>query len=307
MNEQNTSAAATPKGFGKSRVFRIVAAAVGIVAVLAAVTWMAFRQHAAKRIAERKVWLERFGIDSDGTQDFVPLPDQLPVQVYAARLGGELYVDRRLARNPYRVCGACHRLNEGGIDARALGGVLARPTYNAVFADVFLHDGSVTGMPALVRRMIESPAFCAGGPLSNIVARLAADEKTLTRFQQIYEDGVTENNLIDAIVQYERTLFTSAQLFDLWCAGRKDVFNARQTHGAELFRKRRCLDCHDGPALGTLKLVDGKKVPGLRGLSQRRAYLPDARTDLGSVLSLMPGGNLEARDRADLVSFLKTL
>lgn len=288
-------------------LFTVLACVLGGVAILVSLWSGIARYRVTRQAAERKEFFARFGIDSDGTREFVALPKALTSNALSARLGEALFVDKRLARSPYRVCGACHRLNEGGIDARALDGHLPRTVYNAIFADVFLHDGSVTGFPALVRHMIESPDHCAGGPLSNVVARLAADEKLRARFQTAYPDGLTEDNILDAFDQYQRTLFSTGLPFDRWCAGRTNALNAVQTRGFDIFRKRKCTDCHYGPALGMLKVADGKKVPGLRGLSQRRAYLPDARVDLGAVLTLMPGGDLEAEDRRALTAFLKTL
>ena len=291
----------------RHRLFTVLACALGCVALIVAIWWGVARHRTARQIAERQDFFARFGIDSDGTREFVPLPRAITHNALSARLGEALFIDKRLARSPYRVCGACPRLNEGGIDARALGGKLPRTVYNAIFADVFLHDGSVTGFPALVRHMIESPDFCAGGPLSNAVARLAADDKLRKRFEMAYPGGLTEDNVLDAFSQHQRTLFSAGLPFDLWCAGRTNALNAIQKQGFAIFRRQKCDSCHYGPALGTLKVAGGKKVPGLRGLSQRRAYLPDARTDLGAVLTLMPNGDVEAEDRRALTAFLKTL
>ncbi len=289
---------------------KIILAATSALAAAALVygIWRGVERHRARvRIEARKSFFARFGISSDGTREFTPLPESLTHNAAATRLGEKLFSDKRLASNSYRTCGACHRLNEGGIDPGMPAGVLSRTVFNAVFADVFLHDGSVTGITALVRRMIEGGDFCAGGSISNVAARLAADEKTLRQFQFAYDDGVTPGNIVDALVQYERTLFTSGEVFDLWCAGHKDMFNAQQTRGFDVFRERRCTTCHYGPALGTLKVSDGRKVPCLRGISRRRVFLPNGDADLGAVAARMPGGMLEAEDRAALVAFLKTL
>ena len=291
----------------KRQMLLILACALGALAAVVGIWAGITHILTARHIAERKEFLARFGIDSDGKREFVPLPKGLTHNAMSARLGEALFIDRRLARTQYRVCGACHRLNEGGIDARALDGRLPRTVYNAIFADVYLRDGSVTGFPALVRHMIESPNHCAGGSLSNIVARLAADETLSKRFQMAYPDGLTEDNILDAFEQYQRTLFSSSLPFDHWCNGRTNALNTVQKKGLTVFRKRKCTDCHYGPALGTLKVADGKKVPGLRGISQRRAYLPDARTDLGAVLTLMSGGDVDEEDRRALTAFLKTL
>ena len=289
------------------RLITIISFALGALAIGVCIWLGVSFVRTERQIAERREFLARFGIDSDGKMEFVPLPRGLTHNAISARLGETLFIDRRLARTQYRVCGACHRMNEGGIDARALDGRLPRTVYNAVFADVFLHDGSVTGFPALVRHMIESPNHCAGGPLSNIVARLATDEKLARSFQKAYPDGLTEDNVLDAFGQYQRTLFSSGLPFDYWCNGRTNALDAVQKKGFAIFRDRKCTDCHYGPALGLLKVADGKKVPGLRGISLRRAYLPDARTDLGAVLTLMPGGDLEADERRALTAFLKAL
>ena len=216
------------------RITVIVACALaGAAALLCAAWWLAGSVKAARQAAERQELYKRLGIDADPKREFIPLPDILPHNAPAARLGQSLFVDRRLARSPYRMCGACHRLNEGGIDARALDGTLPRTAYNAVFADVFLHDGSVTGMPALVRHMIGSTNFCAGGSISNVAERLAADEKTRKMFQLAYTNGVTADNVVNALVEYQRTLFTSRRKFDHWCAGRTNALDAVQQRGVE--------------------------------------------------------------------------
>ena len=290
------------------RTIAVAACALGgAAALLCAAWWWSGRAKAARQAAERQELYTRLGIVAEGTPEFIALPEALTHHAPAARLGQMLFADRRMARNQHRVCGACHRLNDGGIDARALGGVLPRTAFNAVFADVFLHDGSVTGLPALVRHMIESPDFCAGGTVSNVAERLDADEKLRKMFQQAYPDGVTGDNVVAALVEHQRTLFTPRRKFDLWCVGRTNALDAVQLRGFGVFRRRDCTDCHYGPALGTLKMAGGKKVPGLRGLSLRRAYLPDATTNLVTVIERMPGGKLDDEDREALAAFLNAL
>ena len=79
--------------------------------------------------------------------------------------------------------------------------------------------------------------------------------------------------------------------------------------GLSVFRQQRCTDCHDGPVLGAWKVVDGKKVPALRGLSTRKVYSAGGlRNDFGAVLPFMPGGDIEsAAERLALVAFLGCL
>lgn len=285
------------------------AAAVVLLAVCGTVAWMWGRHRAEQaRIAERKRVCERFGIETDGTCDFVALPRTLVHRSVAADLGRALYTDARLVRLPYRTCAACHRLNQGGIDGRCHEGVLTRPVYNAALGEVFFHDGRETALTNVVRTMIESGVYGAGGPLEARVENLKKDAATVRRFQFAYEDGVTAANVVNALEEYLRTLLTSGAPLDLWCVGRTDAFTPEQKKGLDVFQRRRCLTCHDGPALGARRVTDGKKVAGLRGLRLRKAYLPDGlEPDLGVVIMRMPGGSLEADERAALVAFLKTL
>lgn len=297
----------------KKTVNRWVAAVALASAVMAVVgtcvvrAWCERRREAAV-VAERVAFLERFGIVSDGREPFVALPPCLPHGSQQADLGRAMFCERKLARTSRRTCAVCHSLNMGGSDGRVHGKYLTRPAMNAVFAPFYLHDGSVTNMEDLIRRMIEDPEFSGVESLDRAVLKLAADPQMLERFRAVYPDGLTATNVVDSIVQYSRTLMTGNMPFDAYCGGRTNALGAAQIRGMTLFRQRNCMSCHDGPVLGTLKISNGRKVPALRGISRRRAFLSDGSlNDLGAVLSRMEGGDLEDEERAALVSFLKAL
>ena len=294
------------------RALWIAAAALSIAAVFGVHAYLdARRERLAKDTekADRIARLDRLGIRSDGTEDFFALPPSLPVDQNAAAAGGMLFRDRRLTTPKARSCQSCHPLNTGGSDGKLHGGVLTRPVMNAGFADVFLHDGSVTGLTALVERMIVDEHFGGGTNLALSAAWIGSDIKFSYRFKKRYQDGVTVSNVLDALTAYAKTLVTHNEAFDRFCAGQKDALTEEQVRGLEIFRTRKCIDCHGGPVLGAWKVVDGKKVPALRGLSRRKAYSAGGlRSDLGAVLSFMPGGDIEsAAERIALVAFLKTL
>lgn len=287
----------------------VLAAALAVAGVYG-VHRLAESRRRAVKVEARRTFLARFGIASDGTQDFVALPPTLPHAAGPSRLGEDLFCDRRLAQSQRRRCAACHCLNEGGVDGQLHGGVLTRTVMNAVFSPVFLHDGSLTNLGDVVVRMIERREFAGGGTLDKVVSRLGADEKLLARFRANYETGLVGSNVVDALVQNFRTVLTRPQTpFDRYWNGRSDALDATQKRGMELFRTRGCLNCHDGPALGGLRVSEGRKVPTLRGLGYRKVFLTDGSlTELGAVLARMPGGSPEDEGaRAALVAFLKSL
>lgn len=285
---------------------------VAAVLALAGVLWIQRAQEArrqAEKVEARRTFLARFGIDADGTQDFIALPPALPHAAGPSRLGEDLFCDRRLAQSPRRTCSACHCLNEGGVDGQVHGGVLTRTVQNAVFSPLYLHDGSLTNLGDVVVRMIERREFAGGGSLKKVVSRLGADEKMLARFRANYATGLVESNVVDAIVQNFRTLLTPRTPFDRYWGGKTEVLDKTQKKGMELFRTKGCLSCHDGPALGGLRMSEGRKVPMLRGLGFRKVFLTDGSlTELGGVLARMPGSPMEDEAaRAALIAFLKSL
>ena len=267
----------------------------------------------ARAAAEREALYRQFGIDAPGTRRFVPLPSILSHNHGRAEIGRKLFNDRRLTssqKSQSLVCGACHWLGAGGTDSRIHHGVLTRPVYNASFATVYLHDGSVSNLPAAVTKMIEHPHFSGGGPLARVVSRLAGDEVIVRRFTTVYgQDGLAGTNVVDAVVEYMKTLTTVGTPYDFWCAGHADAFTPEQQRGSEVFLTAKCMDCHDGPVLGARKVSRGRKVSALRGLGLRKAYLTEGKVkDLDAVVPMMPGGDaLSPEDRKVLVEFLKAL
>ena len=267
----------------------------------------------AKAAAEREELYRQFGIDAPGTRRFVPLPSILSHNHGRAEIGRKLFNDRRLTssqKSQGLVCGACHWLGAGGTDSKIHHGVLTRPVCNVSFATAYLHDGSIPDVQSAVTKMIEHPHFSGGGPLARVVARLAGDEGIVRRFTTAYgQDGLADTNVVDAVVEYMKTLITAGTPYDFWCAGHADAFTPEQQRGSEVFLAARCMDCHDGPVLGSRKVSGGRKVPALRGLGLRKAYLTEGKIkDLDAVVPLMPGGDaLPPEDRKALVEFLKAL
>ena len=266
----------------------------------------------AKAVAAREEVYRQFGIDAPGTRLFVPLPPVLSHDYGGAKLGERLFNDRRLtcSRVSQRlVCGACHHLGAGGTDSRRHHGVLTRPVLNAAFATSYLHDGSITNLHEAIARMIEHPHFSGGGPLASVAARLAEDTAISNQFQIVYKDGLTGTNVVDAVAEYMKTLVSANTAYDFWCTGDTDRLSPEQRRGSEVFLAARCMDCHDGPVLGSRKVSRGRKVPALRGLGLRTAYLTEGKIkDLNAVVPLMPGGEaLPPEDLKSLVEFLKAL
>ena len=290
------------------------AAAVVAVAALAVATRALLRwSERRSQVESRRAELARLGLPGDGTREFVPLPAILPHSALAAHIGADLFCDKRLARTSRRTCSSCHWLNMGGTDGKVHGGALTRPFVNAALATRFMRDGAVTNIADAVAIMMERGEYAGGGAPDAVAARLAADAPLVARFRLCYGGAPCASNVVDSIVQYGRTVLSAGRPFDRHLGGDAGgAFGERQKAGLEVFRRRRCTDCHNGPGLGGTMASNGRKVSALRGLGLRGVYLSDgSSTDLGAVVALMPGvddgGEMDEEERGDLVAFLKSL
>lgn len=289
--------------------------AYAVAALAVGVCFLVNRMGIAKRpaytpediSAEYAAW----GIDAAGMKEFVPLPTHVPYDISAAVIGGDMFNCARIGMGT-RSCAACHPLTEGGADGKLHMGVFTRPAKNALFGKFYLHDGSVSNLSALVRRMIEDDRFIGAGTLSNAVARLAEDGRIRRKFENCYGDGgLVGSNLVDSIVNYSCTLMTANGPFDRFCGGR-DALPPKALAGFGHFKARNCARCHSGPALGMRVVTeDGMRVPALRGLSSRRVYQANGRlyTDLAAAVAMMPDSDFEEDEegRLSLLAFLRCL
>lgn len=285
---------------------------LAVFAVLAGVATLAVSKWMVRRaeIAANRTELRRLGLPGDGTREFVALPAILPHNALAARIGGELFMDKRLARTSRRTCSSCHWMNMGGSDGKLHKGVMTRPFVNAVASTVFLHDGSLKSFADATKLMLTDGDFAGGGTLEQITARLSADPNVTGPFSRAYETGLTTTNLIDALEQYARTTLSAGRPFDRFQGGDDHALPPLEKTGLELFKERKCVACHSGPVMGGHQVYEGRKVTPLRGVGQRQVFLADASTrDLGVAISRMPsgGGEWTTEERAALVAFLKTL
>lgn len=286
---------------------------VGVLLMSAGLLYCGYQKFMAHKQAQkfqaRQEWLASFGILSDGSHDFIPLPPELPHDMRKAHVGAQLFSNSLLARTPKRTCGACHALSEGGSDGRCHGEDtrIPRSVYNAMFAPRYLHDGSLTNLSQVIAHMMLSPNYSGGVSETKMLARLQKDTGVLQQMREIYGAPVTFAHLVDCLRNYMQTLITFNKSFDLYCAGHTEQFGDKEKKGMALFRAH-CLLCHDGPALGTLQMKEGVKVPGLRAISLRRAFFGEGScTNLAEAVQRMAPHTMSTSDQQALTDFLRTL
>jgi cytochrome c peroxidase len=292
------------------------------------------------------------GLHERANAIFDPLPETMPGAEQDSRakvaLGRDLYFEEALSVNATQSCNTCHRLDQGraGDDGRPVspGAVEGRegnrnaPTViNAgLHVDQFW-DGRADDLKEQAQGPILNPEEMAlpSAEAAEENIREAGDYKA--RFNDVYDQGVTFDNIAEAIAAFERTLI-SEDRFDAWLEGDRDALTKKEKRGLKTFMDTGCTSCHSGALLGgdsyrKMGMVEpyadtddkgrmkvtGKesdkfvfKVPSLRNVALTAPYFHDggvASLDqaVRKMASLQLGRDLTDKQVRDIVAFLETL
>lgn len=187
-----------------------------------------------------------------------PIPLEATYDPAKAALGYELFHDVRLSVDNTVSCASCHDLETAGVDNKQysvgvneqIGGVNAPTVYNAVYNFVQFWDGRAATLADQAAGPPLNPIEMASESFDQIIAKLKADSGFMSRFTAVYPDGITQENLTDAIEEFERTLITPDSRFDKWLRGDDSALTAEELEGYGLFKKYDCATCHVGQNLG---------------------------------------------------------
>ena len=304
--------------------------------------------------SEARARLYNDGLVGDRANEPVrPVDQVLEYDAAKAALGFALFHDTRLSVDNTVSCASCHALETAGVDNHQyshgvddqLGGVNAPTVFNAVYNFVQFWDGRAKTLADQAAGPPLNPVEMASESFDQIIGKLKADKKFVREFNAVYPDGLTAENLTDAIEQFERTLVTPNSAFDKWLRGDDDALTADELDGYELFKQYDCATCHVGPNLGGqsyelmglrrhyfaergLELThedNGRfketqlerdrhrfKVPGLRNVEHTWPYYHDGtRETLEEAVRDMglyqSGVELTAQETDKITAFLKTL
>ncbi len=271
-----------------------------------------------------------------------PLPDNRTIDWSKAYLGKRLFSDPILSRDNTISCETCHDLHGGGDDNLPVSfgiegkrGALNAPTvYNAVFNFRQFWDGRAKDLKEQAEGPIENPVEM-GNSFAHLIPVLKRSQYRIL-FDTLYPDGVTKENILDAIAEFEKTLVTPSP-FDRYLKGDEDALTPSQKEGFKIFKEKGCIVCHHGVNLGgtmyskfgvvessktnnlgrfnVTKNPEDKyyfKVPTLRNIELTAPYFHDGRTyNLKEAVALMAniqlGREMTKKEIDKIVDFLKSL
>ncbi|ALO45855.1 cytochrome-c peroxidase [Pseudohongiella spirulinae] len=268
------------------------------------------------------------------------------------RLGFDLFHERRLSVDNSVGCNSCHSGMFGGTDGRTVStgangaqGLLNAPTtFNAAYNFRQFWDGRAVTLSDQALGPIENDLEMAHS-LSAVLQMLEQDSNYPDEFSKVYPDGISVNNMADAIAYFQTVNFSrSTTPFVRHLDGQTGQLSEQALRGWQRFDEVGCLSCHNGINLGgnsyqTLGAaldyfvehrVAGPadngvfnrtqreedlhlfKVPTLHGVAETAPYFHDGSIDtLEAAIEEMGehqlGRMLSEQDVEDIAAFLRSL
>jgi cytochrome c peroxidase len=289
-------------------------------------------------------------MQGDVLQPILPLVPIAGLDPGRIALGERLFHDARLSADFSVSCASCHNLAAGGVDGQrfsvgiggAVGGINAPTVLNSAYNFAQFWNGRAATLEEQAAGPIQSPIEM-GATWSQILARLAQDAELTAEFRRHYADGLTVDNLLNAIATFERSLVTVDSRFDRYLRGDRQALTALEVDGYRRFREFGCISCHQGALIGGnmyqkfgvlgdyfagRRLTDDDlgryavtkreedrhvfKVPSLRNVGRTAPYFHDgSAATLDQAVLVMAryqlGRDLSTADVEALVAFLNTL
>ncbi len=188
-----------------------------------------------------------------------PLPLTVEADERKVALGDRLFHDKRLSSDDTLACAGCHGLDKGGTDQaqfatgvdEQLGPINSPTVYNSSYNHVQFWDGRAADLFEQADGPVNNPIEMASN-WEQVIGKIKDDPYYQEAFAELYEDGMTEKTIRDAIEAFEETLITPNSPFDKYLMGEKEAITDEQRRGYATFVTVGCTSCHMGPALGGL-------------------------------------------------------
>lgn len=185
------------------------------------------------------------------------IPTSVQLQANKVILGEKLFQDVRLSRTSTLSCASCHTLKTGGTDRQPYSvGASGTPyavntltVFNAAANIRFGWDGRYETVEEMIEAQMYNPD-AMGSSWQQAIDRLQQDPQYRQTFTQIYGDGLTPANVIDALATFQRSLYTPNARFDQFLRGNQHILTPLEREGYTLFKTLGCVACHQGMNVG---------------------------------------------------------
>lgn len=186
---------------------------------------------------------------------FKPLPTQLEYNEKKVSLGKKLFFDPTLSLNKDVSCASCHSVYGADNVQFSFGtnkkeGFINTPSlFNAQFNLSMFWNGRSKDY---TEQLLDGPLFNEHEMANNkdiIMNRLNQSDTYKSLFFDAYKKEPTFENMLNAIVEFEKTLISINSKFDKYL--RNEIkLTKDEEEGMELFTSYGCASCHNGINVG---------------------------------------------------------
>ncbi len=185
-----------------------------------------------------------------------PIPLLVNLDRNKVALGKQLFEDVRLSKNNRLSCLSCHSFSTGGTDHKfhPVGGKLSGSTntltvFNSGFNQWLNWNGKFESLVSHVDGPLQNSHMMASN-WAEVMSKLRSAPEYLQAFALSYADGLTPNNIKDAIATYEQSLYTPNARFDQFLRGKATALTSAEQKGYQVFKVYGCVSCHQGVNIG---------------------------------------------------------
>lgn len=282
---------------------------------------------------------------SYGQNIFKPLPKNIKYDKKIVELGRELFFETMLSKNNDISCASCHskygaddQIFSKGTDNK-IGSINTPTVFNLNYNIDFFWNGRSEN---LKEQLTNGPLFAEhemANDKDTIETRIKSSKKYIKLFRSAYDQKPSFDKMLDALVEFEKTLITPNSKFDKYLRGETNL-SQNEKNGLKLFKSYGCASCHNGINLGSNSYqkygavieyknehkqwddrykvtkdtndIDVFKVPSLRNVQMTSPYFHDGSANtLQSAIYSMAYHNigtiLKQNEVENIESFLKTL
>ena len=171
------------------------------------------------------------------------------------QLGEKIFNDKRLSKDNVMSCATCHDSKKAFTDGFTVaqsntGKPLLRntPTLTYVaYQQSFFYDAIAFSLEGQIKNVVENTQEFHTD-LFSIEKAILSDSTYVSAFEKLYDNGVTNRNILNAITNYERSLGDFSSKFDQNMQGKVANLSASEKNGFNLFMgKAACATCHFPP------------------------------------------------------------
>lgn len=200
---------------------------------------------------------QQVAADDTVIEPITPVPQHTDLDQRKVALGKGLFSDSRLSGGKGISCTSCHLPQYSFTDNVPIShglpgapGVTNTPTIFNVGLNALLNwSGQTKTLEEQANRVVEQKNTM-GAKWPEVVDALRNDSVLTKAFSAVYDDGIKRENVIDALVEYEKSLNTPDAPFDQYLRGTTTAISDEAKSGYRLFKDYGCVSCHQGVNVG---------------------------------------------------------